>query len=399
MLIRNALSPNVHIDDACREAAAQIRTQMQGAEIDLCIVFASEAFGDKARQVPSLITQELDPQRLIGCGAGGVVGNSLEIEGLPGVSITACALPGVDYDAVHLIEEDLPDGDSGPQAWIDVVGADPEITRGLLTIADPFRFPIENLIRGLDFAYPKATQIGGLASGSPAPGTNSLFLDQTCYHEGAVLLSLGGAIEVDSLVAQGCRPFGGAGRLSKIEGHQILEIEGRPALQFLNAQIETLSEAEVQRARQAPLFLGIAMDAFATEAPQPGDYLIRQMMGVDVNRGSLGAAAHLSLGRHVQFHLRDAEASTEDLRAVLQRGLDTGTIDPDRNQGALLFSCLGRGEDLYGHPSHDSKLFREMVGPMPLGGFFCNGEIGPVQGETQIHGFTSVFGLLSEPGS
>ena len=62
--------------------------------------------------------------------------------------------------------------------------------------------------------------------------------------------------------------------------------------------------------------------------------------------------------------------------------------------GALLFSCLGRGEFLYGVADHDSQAFRSCVGDVPLGGFFCNGEIGPVHGTTFLHGYTSAFGLF-----
>ena len=63
--------------------------------------------------------------------------------------------------------------------------------------------------------------------------------------------------------------------------------------------------------------------------------------------------------------------------------------------GALLFSCLGRGEYLFQRPNHDSDLFRERVGDIPLGGFFCNGEIGPVSGTTYAHGYTSAFGVFT----
>ena len=62
--------------------------------------------------------------------------------------------------------------------------------------------------------------------------------------------------------------------------------------------------------------------------------------------------------------------------------------------GALLFSCLGRGTGLYGTPDHDTTAFGRRLGPVPLGGFFCNGEIGPVHGKTFLHGYTSAFALF-----
>ena len=94
----------------------------------------------------------------------------------------------------------------------------------------------------------------------------------------------------------------------------------------------------------------------------------------------------------VQFHLRDADTSAQDLTAVLERF----AMDNRENQahGALLFSCLGRGQHLYGRPNHDSDIFHEKLGEVPLGGFFCNGEIGPVSGTTFLHGYTSSFGIF-----
>jgi small ligand-binding sensory domain FIST len=91
----------------------------------------------------------------------------------------------------------------------------------------------------------------------------------------------------------------------------------------------------------------------------------------------------------VQFHLRDARTSAEDLEAML--GHRAGAPAP---AGALLFSCLGRGMHLYGRADHDTGAFRRHLGEVALGGFFCNGEIGPVEGATFLHGYTSAFGLF-----
>ena len=92
----------------------------------------------------------------------------------------------------------------------------------------------------------------------------------------------------------------------------------------------------------------------------------------------------------MQFHLRDAEASAEDLR----QHLSTYGRSGHKPAGALLFSCLGRGENLYGQPDHDSNLVLSYLGKLAVGGFFCNGEIGPVGETTFLHGYTSSFALL-----
>jgi small ligand-binding sensory domain FIST len=95
----------------------------------------------------------------------------------------------------------------------------------------------------------------------------------------------------------------------------------------------------------------------------------------------------------VRFHLRDARTSAEDLRAMLT-GYESTLPRTQDVSGALLFSCLGRGEHLYGKPNFDTGIFEEHLGGVPVGGFFCNGEIGPVGGTTFLHGYTSSFGLF-----
>jgi small ligand-binding sensory domain FIST len=134
------------------------------------------------------------------------------------------------------------------------------------------------------------------------------------------------------------------------------------------------------------------MDEFREE-PRVGDFLIRNLIGIDPGRGAIVVGENLQEGMRVRFHLRDAEASAEDLHAMLA---DYGKTLPRPNalSGALLFSCLGRGEGLYSEPNFDTGVFHEHLGDVPVGGFFCNGEIGPVGGTTFLHGYTSSFGLF-----
>jgi small ligand-binding sensory domain FIST len=142
------------------------------------------------------------------------------------------------------------------------------------------------------------------------------------------------------------------------------------------------------------------MDPFKSTEPGPGDFLIRNLMGMDTEHGALVISAMLREGQMVQFHVRDAVTASEDIAAVLKRyaleALNTaqGEAMPSGPKGALLFSCGGRGVHMYGRPNHDSDAFTAEFGAVPAGGFFCNGEIGPVGGTTYIHGFTSCFGIF-----
>jgi len=117
-------------------------------------------------------------------------------------------------------------------------------------------------------------------------------------------------------------------------------------------------------------------------------------MGIDNSTGYLGVGETLNEGQLIQFHLRDAKTSAEDLDNLLRKYRGSTTVMD--GTGALLFSCLGRGKYLYGVENFDTGVFNQYLEGIPLGGFFCNGEIGPVSGTTHIHGYTSSFGIFAE---
>jgi small ligand-binding sensory domain FIST len=158
----------------------------------------------------------------------------------------------------------------------------------------------------------------------------------------------------------------------------------------LRELISNLSEKERMLAQHS-LFVGVAMDVFKLTLQQ-GDFLIRSILGVDPSAGAIAIGDRVRPGQRLQFHLRDAEASAEDLELLLQRYQNQRTSEPSA-VAALMFSCVGRGEGLYGQSNFVSERFRRYLQDIPVGGFFCNGEIGPIAGSTFLHGYTSVFGI------
>jgi len=95
----------------------------------------------------------------------------------------------------------------------------------------------------------------------------------------------------------------------------------------------------------------------------------------------------------VQFHVRDADTADEDLRQLLTAKMGQ---HPSAAGGALLFSCNGRGTRLFSGPHHDAGVIQELCGPLPLAGFFAQGELGPVGERNYIHGFTASVALFEE---
>jgi len=183
--------------------------------------------------------------------------------------------------------------------------------------------------------------------------------------------------------------------ITKCKENLLQELDGKPPLEILKEIHETLSDSD-KKLIQSSLFLGIEMDPMK-DNPKQGDFLIRNLMGVDRESGAVAIGALLRNGQLVQFHLRDKKMSAEDLDVMLTRYLNKGNAE--NAKGALLFSCLGRGQYLYGKANHDTDMFHGKLGKIPLGGFFCNGEIGPVGNTTFLHGYTSSFGIFRKASS
>jgi small ligand-binding sensory domain FIST len=389
-----SLSTRPRYEDAFQEAASSVARQLEGHQPDLVLVFLSAHFEDSYQRIPLDVKSHFRGAVLLGCSGGGIIGQGQEIEDRPALSMTAAVLPDVAIVPFHIPPGELPDVDNAHQAWSDRIGLSPDHEPAFIVLPDPFSSDAQQLAWGLDAAYPNSTVVGGLASGARAPGENALFIGQRTYSSGVVGIAVYGDIKVETVVAQGCRPLGEPMRITRCERNLLFELDGGPVIEALDGVFSNLNAADQRTFQMSPM-LGIAMDSDRTSYG-PGDFLIRNLVGLDRSRGVLAVAAMLDPKAIVQFHIRDAAASAHDLAGVLTRH----RMGEDGHQpaGALLFSCLGRGRQFYGTPDHDTQLFREYFGDIALGGFFCSGEIGPVHGRTYLHGYTSSFGLFSPRG-
>ena len=386
----SGISEQTSLAGAVEECTAQVRQQLGTANPDLAVVFAANHYHQDFEALPGLVKEGLGRVLVLGCSGGGIIGNGQEVEQQPAVSITAANLPDVELVDFHLEGGKLPDLDAGPDSWAELVQVTADQEPHFVLLADAQSFSAQNLLLGLDFAFPNSAKIGGLASGSQEARQNALFLRDQVHSSGAVGVALHGNIALDTVVAQGCRPIGKPMRITESRRNLLVGLDGQTPVAVLRDLFRELSERDQGLMRHS-LFLGVVMDEFMDQ-PQQGDFLIRNVMGMDERNGMMAIGETLKEGQLVQFHLRDAETSAEDLTAVLERY--AGENRENQVHGALLFSCMGRGQYLYGRPHHDSELFRDKLGAVPLGGFFCNGEIGPVSGTTFLHGYTSSFGIF-----
>ena len=379
--------------NALVELCGKVKEELGDKPVNLLLGFVAINFKEYFELVPEIIQKEISPDTFIGCSAGGLIGGGLEIEHKPSIVLTAAYLPGVEVNSFYLQDKELPDLDDSQESWYNLVGVTPLKEPSFIMLPEPFSFNTDVLIKGLDFAFPNSVKVGGLASGAMNALENGLFLNDKVYGSGLVGVSLDGNVIVDSVVAQGCKPVGDKFVITKCNKSILFELDGEPAVMALKRVIDKLSETEKELIKDS-VFLGIVMNEMK-ESFEAGDFLIRNIIGIEPKSGALVVGEKLDNQKTVQFHVRDAATSADDLRLMLksykERELMGGQI---KASGALLFSCLGRGAYLYSRSNHDSDCFRSYLGEVPIGGFFCNGEIGPVGESTFLHGYTSSFGIF-----
>lgn len=388
----SAISEGTTLAEAFDECASRLEYELGGLTPHLIAVFVSPHYAHDYDTLTALVAERFDDALLVGCSGGGVIGAATEVENRPGLALTAAHLPGVQLTPFHIQYGALPDGDAPPDEWGTLVSSPVGSDVDFLILADPFSMQGEQLLMGLDYAFPRSAKIGGLASGAHHEGGNALFLGNETHADGVVGVAFEGDVQIDTVVAQGCRPIGEPMHITSSQRNILLELDGRTPFEVLKEIFMTLSDRDRELAQHS-LFLGVVMDEL-NDDPKLGDFLIRNIVGVDAQRGALAVGEMLKEGQTVQFHLRDAETSSQDLNAMLEQYVSGLPEDGQSDAGALLFQCLGRGSYLYGRPDHDTKMFTDMVGAVPLTGFFCNGEIGQVGDATFLHGYTSSFGIF-----
>ncbi len=408
----SALSTQPSLEAALDDVIAAAQDTLN-APADLAILFISTTFASEFPRLQPLLQKKLPVRHFIGCGGNGVIGTTqegetVEIEEEPGITLTLASLPDVDIHTFHIYEDELPDPDSSPLTWTELLEVDPAHKPHFILFADPSSSKINDLLQGLDYAYPSAVKVGGLTSGTTSWNGSGLFCDDQLYQEGTVGVALSGNIIVDTIVAQGCRPIGQPYRVAEAERNVVLQVEEQSVpveaaanagdmglqtpLEALQALVQDL-DAEERELAQNSLSVGIVCNEFKQNL-EPGDFLIRNLIGVDPRIGAIAIGDRIRPGQRIQFHLRDAQASEDELKELLKQYVQRTPVTDAQPTAALLFDCLGRGERFYEEPDFDSQLFHRYFPDIPVSGFFCNGEIGPIGGTTFLHGYTAAFGIF-----
>jgi small ligand-binding sensory domain FIST len=380
----------------CARAEEQIveslRADLGGSSADLVCVFVSHHYGDALEHLGPRLASALSAKALVGCSGETIIGAVREVEEGPALSVWAAHLPGTQvrpFGAQFEMDEE------GHGRFTGV----PEIHDGdrasVLLFADPYSFAADEYLAALDQRFPGVSVVGGMASGGMGPGQNLMFTERGLVAQGAVGAVIEGAVQVRSVVSQGCRPVGKPWVVTGCEQNVLRTLAARPATEVLFETLQGLSRDDQALFQRQP-FVGLAIDPAKSNFDR-GDFLVRGIVGIEPKDKSFAVGDTLRRGQTVQVLVRDADSASEDLtqmmrtQAAQQQSLPAG----ERTVGALLFSCNGRGTNMFKKPDHDISCVRAgLPGELPVAGFFANGEFGPVGRRNFLHGFTASLALF-----
>jgi small ligand-binding sensory domain FIST len=376
------------IESAIEVLTAQVEEQIGAGSIDLAIVFLSAQYTYKARALGSGLQTALAPKALLGCTAEGVIDKHHEIESRQAVALLAARMPGVQLEPFVLQPAD--------SDWLPLLldeeefhrtVAAPKDTRLFLLLGDPFSTPMDDILETFNSRYASIPFVGGMASGALRPNGNALLLNDGVHSQGTVGLALAGAFDADVLVSQGCRPIDRPYKVHASHRNIILDLEGHPPLEIIEEFIPKLTDND-RMLLQKGLFIGRAIDTGHRQIGR-GDFLIRGVIGIDKETGSITISDSVIDGETIQFHVRDAITAKEDLEMLL-----IPQMFREPPAGGLLFTCNGRGRKLYDHPDGDITVIQSNLKNTHLAGFFCAGEIGPIGTNNFLHGQTASLVLF-----
>jgi small ligand-binding sensory domain FIST len=369
-----------HIDT--RTAAMEVAEQLQDALGDRCeLLLCFASFHHRAALHDALehARRALRPRVALAVTAEAVLANDEEREGRAGLAALGLGRGGGRLHPWCITPLHLPELRDGDAMRRHLGVADD--TRGVIMFADPFTTPMPQILSALDRPSPVPVA-GGMASGASQPGLNVLLVNDRAVSAGAVGVTLSGSADLDFIVSQGCRPIGRPVVVTKVKDNVIHELGGQVAMSALKEMTVGLDERD-RGLMNRGLLIGVVINEYKGRFGR-GDFLVRNVMGLDLKRGHIAVAERLRVGQTIQFHVRDAESADEDLRLLLDaQELDRPPL------AAALFTCNGRGTRLFETAHHDAGVIRGRLGGLALAGFFAAGEIGPVGDRSFVHGHTA----------
>lgn len=355
------------------DALSLVIDRLGSAPGTLGFLYVTDAVNQYLEEVLDGLRDATGVEHWVGAVGMGICATGVEYYDRPAIAAMLADVPPETFLVFPAITKDLDDFDRTRSAWLG--NAQPYLG---LVHADPVNPLTESLVKQLAARTATGFLVGGLAS---ANDTARLIADGVT--EGGICgVMFTEAVGVQTSLSQGCSPIGPHRTITEAQRNILVTLDGRPALDVFMEDIGESLAQDLSRVG-GHIFAGLPIIGSDT-----GDYLIRNLIGVDMDQKLLAIGDLVDQGQELMFCRRDADTAREDLARMLAR-LKARLSGPPR--GGVYVSCLGRGINLFGDDSEELKQIRDELGDFPLVGFYANGEIS----QDRLYGYTGVLTLFT----
>jgi small ligand-binding sensory domain FIST len=351
-----------------------------GDAANLGFVYATDAFAAHFADISEYLRTSSGIEHWVGSVGLGICATGIEYFDEPALCLLTARFPEQAFRVFAGIVDDLQAFEAAHGAWCDRSGA-----RFAMVHADPRNPGIDALVDALCGRMDGGFLVGGLTSsrgahpqlagGVTSGGVSGVLFDPQ--------------VGVVTRLTQGCSPLGPRHAIGRCRDNVLLELDGRPALDVFYQDIggEMAGEMSGGLAGDPARIAGRVFAGLPVKGSDTGDYLVRNLVGIDEDSRALAIAEWVEEGDAVMFCRRDAAAAGEDMARMLAE-LERAVDGPAR--GGIYYTCLARGPNLFGANSEELKLIESALGDFPLVGFFGNGEIS----HNRLYGYTGVLTLF-----
>ncbi len=355
-----------HAAKACTDRLADLPP-----EANLGFVYATDELAEDFSSILTYLRQKTHIDHWVGSVGMGISAGATEYFDCPALAVMAAQVAEESFRVVPSISESTDQLSEDLKDWIGrsspvfgMVHGDPNNPKTPELIDDLARITSGFLVGGLTSSRSSCHQVADRITGGGLSGI--LFSPE---------------VEVATGLSQGCQPLAESHVISDCLDNVIIGLDGERALGVFKQDIgETLATDLSQVAGQIHAALPI-------EGSDTGDYLVRDLVGIDTARGWLAIAGAIEPGDRVLFVRRDPETAARDLTEQmdkLKRRL------PHPPKGGIYVSCIARGPNMFEEAGRELALVREGLGDFPLVGFSAGGEIS----NSRLYAYTGVLTLF-----
>ncbi len=343
---------------------------------NLGLLYATDALADDLSSVLTFLRERTGIEHWAGNVGFGVAASGVEFHDRPAISVMLAALPAGAFRVFEPVGARAAAGGLDEFAAAHDAWLKPHKSVFGLVHGDPRNEAIEQLVEDLS-----VKSLGFLVGGLTASRSHHCQIAGRVSEAGLSGVLLAPEIEVAVGLSQGCSPIGVPRTITEAEGDVVMEIDGRPAVEVFKEEIGELLAHDLRRVS------GYIFAAFPIAGSDTGDYLVRNLTGIDPAKGWISVAEQVEPGRRILFCRRDHDTARTDLRRMVR---DVKKRAGPAPKAGLYFSCIARGPHLFGSDSQELRLIHEELGGIPLAGFFGNGEIF----HNRLYGHTGVLAVF-----